>query len=117
MRVSLTPNAADVPHMPPDALRTANALNVLNIWLAVAGILLSGGILAILLLGLRSFGQYTERIERSNTATRQSNELVRQEIGRWNDRNNETVTQNDEMLRALDQMRKDLITFAKERSA
>lgn len=103
--------------MPPDALRTANAVNVLNLWLAVFGIFLSGGILAILLLGLRSFGQYTDRIERSNTATRQSNELIRQEIQRWKQWNDDAATQNATMLQALDQMRTDLLTYAKERSA
>ena len=103
--------------MSPDAIRTANEVNVVNLWLAVAGILLSGGILAILLAGLRSFGQYTERIERSNTAARQSNEIVRQEIQRWTQWNDDAATQNATMLQALDQMRTDLLTYAKDRSA
>ena len=51
-------------------------------WLTIGAVLASGAVLVVLLVRWRSFGAYTERIERSNTLTRQSNELTRQRAER-----------------------------------
>jgi hypothetical protein len=88
---------------------THDAINLVNVWLAIVGIALSGAIMAILLLGLRSFGAYTEHIKDAHARTRQSNEAVRQEIARWTEHNAETVAQNEAILKALHRMREDLI--------
>ena len=47
-------------------------------WIALVGVLLQGIILAVVIHDRRSFGSYTERVERTNEATRRSNELTRQ---------------------------------------
>lgn len=49
-----------------------------NVVLAIACILVSGATLSVLFLFRRTFGAYTNRIERSNEQTRKSNELTRQ---------------------------------------
>lgn len=78
-----------------------------DVSLGIIGILLSGTAVAVLLALRSSLGAYTERIERSNTVTRQSNESLRQEIDRWR-------AGNDATLNALHRMRE---TIIKERSA
>ena len=88
---------------------TLDTINLMNVWLAIVGIALSGAIMAILLLGLRSFGAYTEQIKDAHARTRQSNESLRQEIARWTEHNKETVAQNEAMLKALHRMKQDLI--------
>lgn len=45
---------------------------------ALGGLLISALTLAVLFRLIRSFGCYTERIERSNDGLRQSNEMTRQ---------------------------------------
>jgi hypothetical protein len=77
-------------------------MQAIDLWLSVIGILLSGIAVAVLLRLLKSLGAYTQRIECSNTVTRQSNETVRQEILRWRE-------SNDLTLKALHKVRQDLI--------
>lgn len=60
---------------------------VLDIWLAIAGIVLSGLTMGVLLIAKRSFGAYTERIERSNVQARQAIEKDRQERDRAREHN------------------------------
>ena len=73
-----------------------------DVTLSIIGVLLSGAAVAVLLAFWKSLGAYTERIERSNTVTRQSNETVRQEVLRWRESNEAT-------LKALHKMRQDNI--------
>ena len=47
-------------------------------WITLAGVVVSGATVGVLIWATKSFGSYTERIERSNTLTRQSNEMTRQ---------------------------------------
>lgn len=73
---------------------------VAQVWLTLIGLLVSGITMAVLIHQQRSFGSYTERIERSNTLMRQSNELVRQELDRTRDENQELWQQ---LVRARDE--------------
>jgi len=81
----------------------------LTVLIEASLVLLSGSAVAVLMALRKSLGeysessrQYTERIERSNTVTRQSNETVRQEIDRWRESNTST-------LNALHKMRQQSI--------
>lgn len=73
-----------------------------DVGLGIILILLSGIAIAVLFALRNSLGVYAERLERSNTVTRQSNETLRQEIDRWR-QSNETT------LNALHKMRQSLI--------
>jgi hypothetical protein len=77
----------------------------IDLGLAVLGILLSGLTMAILLVSLRSFGTYAERIKQSNALTRRSNERLWHELER-------TQEENLYILKHVMQLKEDL-----ERSA
>jgi uncharacterized membrane protein (DUF106 family) len=76
-------------------------IQLVDMWLAVVGILLTGVTMGILIVGARrlriSFGTYTERIERSGLLVRQSEELTRQS--------------NERTMREIGHARKETVTL------
>ena len=81
---------------------------------AVLTVLLSGVACALLLWLRRSFGSYTERIERANQLTRQSNESTRRVIDLARDDLNDIERLRREILETL---KRDTPSPPTERSA
>ena len=92
--------------------------------MAVLCLLVCGATLVVLLLAVRSFGAYTERLERANTLTRQSNELTRQsnervrsEIGANGEENSIVHEKTLAVFAEVARLRRELQDTLNERSA